>query len=82
LLPRESLTATTDRVVSRSRKPKDPAHEAFENFPLKLPHGDMPLELLLVAAISRVVLAGLDRSEAWFAIGIRRRHPGSPGSPA
>jgi hypothetical protein len=54
-----TLAANVRGGVHRG-KPTDPAHEAFENFPLKLRHGDMPVELLLVEAISRIVLAGLD----------------------
>jgi hypothetical protein len=40
--------------------PRDPAHKAFERFRLKIRHGDMPLELLLVAAVAKVALAGLE----------------------
>ena len=54
-----TLAANVRGGVHRER-PKDPAHEAFENFRLKLRHGDMPLELLLVVEISRIVLAGLE----------------------
>jgi hypothetical protein len=54
-----ALAANVRGGVHRG-KPKDPAHAAFENFPVKLRHGDMPLELLLVETISRIVLAGLD----------------------
>ena len=41
-------------------KAKDPAHRAFEDFRLKVRHGGMPLELLLVAEIAKVVLVGLE----------------------
>lgn len=66
-LPTASLT--TGQIVTLAAnvrggvhrgKPKDPAHEAFETFRLKLRHGDMPLELLLVVEISKVVPAGLE----------------------
>ena len=53
-----TLAANVRGGVHRG-KPKDPAHAAFENFPLKLRHGEMPVELLLVETISRIVLAGL-----------------------
>jgi hypothetical protein len=33
---------------------------AFESFRLKLRHGDMPMELLLVVEIAKVVLTGLE----------------------
>ena len=77
-----TLAANVRGGVHRG-KPKDPAHAAFENFRLKLRHGDMPVELLIVETISRIVLAGLDplRSVVRDAIGIRRRHPEAPGSP-
>lgn len=40
--------------------PKDPAHKAFERFRLKVRHGDMPFELLLVAGIAKIALTGLE----------------------
>jgi hypothetical protein len=54
-----TLAANVRGGVHRGR-PKDPAHQAFENFRLKLRHGDMPLELLLVVGIAKVALAGLE----------------------
>jgi hypothetical protein len=53
-------------------RPRDPAHQAFETFRLKLRHGDMPKELLLVVEISKVVLAGLEP----LRIVARQRSPG------
>lgn len=54
-----TLAANVRGGVHRGR-PRDPAHKAFEAFRLKLRHGDMPLELLLVVEIAKVVLAGLE----------------------
>jgi hypothetical protein len=53
-----TLAANVRGGVHRGR-PKDPAHQAFEEFRVKVRHGDMPLELLLVVEIAKVVLAGL-----------------------
>jgi hypothetical protein len=46
-----TLAANVRGGVHRG-KAKDPAHDAFETFRLKLRHGDLPLELLLVVEIS------------------------------
>lgn len=54
-----TLAANVRGGVHRGR-PKDSAHEAFETFRLKMRHGDMPFELLLVVEVSKVVLAGLE----------------------
>jgi hypothetical protein len=40
--------------------PRNPAHKAFEALNIRLRHGDMPLELLLIVEIAKVVLAGLE----------------------
>src|SRR5260221_3806416 len=40
-------------------KPRDPAHKAFERYRLKVSHGDMPLELVMVHRIAIIALEGL-----------------------
>lgn len=65
-----TLAANVRGGVHRGR-PKDPAHVAFESFRLKLRHGDMPMELLLVVEIAKVVLAWLEPLRK----GVRDRNP-------